>query len=199
LPQTQQLQIIQYPHPTLKRPSKPLRRVDAELHRLISEMFELMYAAEGVGLAANQVDLPYRLFVVNLESDPAAKEQECVFINPVISGRKGMQEQEEGCLSLPGLYGPVKRPEKVTINAYNLAGHEIRGEVNGLLARVIQHETDHLDGVLFIDRLSPTGQLALKQELRDLEQRFARQRERGEIPSDEEIAARLVELEKLRT
>lgn len=162
-------------------------------------MFDLMYAAEGVGLAANQVDLPYRLFVVNLEADPAAKDQECVFINPVISSRKGMQESEEGCLSIPGLYGPVKRPEKVTISAYNLAGNEIQGEVNGLLARVVQHETDHLDGVLFIDRLSPTGQLALKQELRDLEQRFVRQRERGEIPSDEEIVARLVELEKLRT
>ena len=166
---------------------------------MIREMFELMYAAEGVGLAANQVDLPYRLFVTNLVADPAAKDQECVFINPVISGRKGMHEAEEGCLSMPGLYGPVKRPEKVTINAYNLAGQEVRAEVDGLLARVVQHETDHLDGVLFIDRLSPTGQLAAKQELREFENKYARQRERGEIGSDEEILARLIELEAQRT
>ena len=119
------MRIIQYPHPTLRHVSKPLRRVDAELHRIVREMFELMYAAKGIGLAANQVDLPYRLFVLNLESDPTAKENEFVFINPVLRSRHGMVEAEEGCLSLPDLYGDVRRPERVVLNAFNLSGEEV--------------------------------------------------------------------------
>ena len=124
---------------------------------MVREMFELMYAAKGVGLAANQVDLPYRLFVINLQSDPAARDQEHVFINPVIASRKGNEEAEEGCLSLSGLYGQVKRPAKVVLNAFNLAGNEVTLPLEGLFARAAQHELDHLDGILFIDRLSPTG------------------------------------------
>jgi peptide deformylase len=183
------VQIIQYPHPTLRRVSKPLRRFDAELRRIVAEMFSLMYEAKGVGLAANQVDLPLRFFVVNLEADPAKKELERVFINPVISARKGQKEAEEGCLSLPGLYGQVARPERVTIHAYDLAGNEVREEVDGLLARVVQHETDHLDGVLFIDRLSPTGGLALKEAVGDFETIYQGRSERGELPGEKEIAA----------
>ncbi len=97
------LQIIQYPHPTLRHRSKPLRRVDAELRKIVAEMFELMYEHEGVGLAANQVDLPYRLFVVNPEGKADAGESEGVFINPVLSHGRGLEEDEEGCLSIPGV------------------------------------------------------------------------------------------------
>jgi peptide deformylase len=191
------LQIVQYPHPTLRRVAKPLRRVDAELHRLVREMFDLMYEHRGIGLAATQVDLPYRLFTINLESDPAKRDQEFVFINPVLSNRKGMAEAEEGCLSLPTLYADVKRPERVTVNAYTLGGQEINLELSGLFARAVQHEVDHLDGVLFIDRLSPTGELTVRPALEEFE--FAHRRQRGEIPDDKEIAERLAELEKLRT
>jgi peptide deformylase len=195
------LRIINYPHPTLRRPSKPLKRVDAELHKLVREMFDLMYAKEhrGVGLAANQVDLPYRLFVVNLSSDPVIKDEEHVFINPVLSQPKGSDEQEEGCLSLPGLFAPVRRPEKVIINAYDLAGQELIYELDDLFARVVQHETDHLDGVLFIDRLASTVEASIREKLVEFEQEFASRRERGEIASDAEIFARLAELEALRT
>lgn len=195
------LRIINYPHPTLRRPSKPLKRVDAELHKLVREMFELMYAKEhrGVGLAANQVDLPYRLFIVNLSADPAVKEEEHVFINPVLSQPKGGEEQEEGCLSLPGLFAPVRRPERIRINAFNLAGEEVIYELDDLFARVVQHETDHLDGVLFIDRLAPTVELSVRPKLEEFEQEFASRRQLGEIPSDEEISARLSELEAQRT
>ena len=98
------MKIISYPHPALRHKSKPLRRVDSQLHETVRSMFELMYAAKGVGLAANQIDLPIRLFVANLEGDPA-KGEELVFLNPIISHPKGPDEQEEGCLSLPGLYG----------------------------------------------------------------------------------------------
>jgi peptide deformylase len=195
------LRIINYPHPTLRRPSKPLKRVDAELHRLVREMFDVMYAKEhrGVGLAANQVDLPYRLFIVNLSSDPTIKEEEHVFINPVISQPKGGDEQEEGCLSLPGLFAPVRRPETIRVNAYNLAGQELIYDLDDLFARVVQHETDHLDGVLFIDRLASTVEASIRDNLAEFEQEFAGRRERGEIPSDEQIFARLAELEALRT
>jgi len=179
--------------------SKPLRLVDAELRKTVAEMFDLMYEARGVGLAANQVDLPYRVFVTNPEGERAAKEAEFVFINPVFRERKGMAEAEEGCLSLPGLYGMVKRPEQVEINAFNLAGEEVNYQLSGLFARIVQHEFDHLDGVLFIDRLSPTGLMALSESLAEFELQYGGQLDRGEIPSDDEVAERLVELEKLRT
>ena len=166
---------------------------------MVREMFDLMYEANGIGLAANQVDLPYRLFVINLKSDPDAKEEEHVFLNPVITSRKGNAEGEEGCLSIPGLYAQIKRPERVVLNAYNLAGEELNLELDGLFAKAVQHELDHLDGVLFIDRLSPTGAIELREALQDFEAEFTAQRERGEIPDDESIAQRLAELEKLRT
>ncbi len=193
------MQIIQYPHPTLRHVSKPLKRVDQELHAIVREMFDLMYAANGVGLAANQVDLPYRLFIINLKSDPAAKEEELVFINPVLTSRKGNAEAEEGCLSLPGLYADVKRPERAVLNAYDLAGQEVNMELEGLFSRAVQHEIDHLDGVLFIDRLSPTVAMDIKDSLVDFDVQFESARQRGEIPDDVAIARRLAELEKLRT
>ncbi len=192
------MRIIDYPHPTLRHVSRPLKRVDADLRRMVAEMFDLMYQAKGIGLAANQVDLPYRLFVVNLEADPAAKDQELVFLNPVISKRKGQKEQEEGCLSLPGLYAPVVRPETVTLQAYNLAGQEFHEEISGMLARVVQHETDHLDGVLFIDRLTEPQQVEIRDQLAEFEMMFAGRCERGELPPEKEILARLAELEQTR-
>jgi peptide deformylase len=192
------LKLIQYPHPTLRHVARPLKKIDAELRQIALEMFALMYKHRGVGLAANQVDLPYRLFVVNLEGDPA-KGEEMAFVNPVLSRRKGLAEAEEGCLSLPGLYGYVKRPEEVVLDAFSLDGKPVHLELDGLFARVVQHETDHLDGRLFIDRLNTTGALGARPILDEFEVAYAGQRERGEIPSDEAIAARLAELEKLRT
>lgn len=193
------MQIVRYPHPTLRHVSKPLVRVDAEVHRIVRQMFELMYAERGIGLAANQVDLPYRLFVLNLESDPAARAEELVFINPVLSGRKGTVEAEEGCLSLPSLFGPVKRSERVHVEAYNLRGEEVQLDLEGLMARAVQHEHDHLDGILFIDRLSPTHALEIGDRLKSFARDLERQQASGEVPDDAAIAARLIELERLRT
>ena len=140
------MQIVTYPHPTLRHKSQPIRRVDAELKAMVREMFDLMYKAQGVGLAANQVDLPLRLFVVNEKANPETGE-ELVFINPVLSRPKGNEIKEEGCLSIPETYGDVMRPEKIKVEAYNLQGELIEGELSGLLGRIVQHETDHLQRV----------------------------------------------------
>jgi peptide deformylase len=193
------LHIIHYPHPTLRHTSKPLKRVDAELREIVAEMFDLMYEHEGVGLAANQVGLPYRLFVANVEGKREAKDSEHVFINPVLSVGRGQAEDEEGCLSIPGLYAPVTRNESIKVQAYDLNGNEMEAELNGLMARIVQHETDHLDGTLFIDRLRPTQLAALRDKLEEFELAFASRLETGELPSPEQIAERLRELERLRT
>lgn len=184
------MKIVIYPHPTLRYKSKPIKRVDRPLRNIVRNMFDLMYEARGVGLAANQVDLPLRLFVVNLQADPEEGE-ELVFVNPVVSRPKGTAEHEEGCLSFPGLQCQVKRPETVWLNSFNLEGKEFDGEVDGFLARVIQHELDHLDGVLFIDRLSATGQMAAEETIEEFQLAFDGQRERREIETDPEILSRL--------
>ncbi len=189
------MEIVNYPHPALRHKSKPIRRVDAKLKETVAEMFELMYAANGIGLAANQVDLPFRLFIANLAGKKGEGE-EYVFINPVVSKPKGNEEKEEGCLSLPGLYAPVKRPERVTFNAYNLQGEELTADLDGMMARVVQHETDHLDGKMFIDRLSATHDLAVRAEIEQFEDDFLHARENNEIPSDEQVAKRLAEIEQ---
>ncbi len=189
------MRIVSYPHPTLRHKSLPVKRVDAELRELVRKMFELMYAARGVGLAANQVDLPIRLFVVNMEGKPDEGE-ELVFINPVASRPKGLEEKEEGCLSLPELYGPVVRPKQIRVNAYGLNGQELQADLKGLFARVVQHELDHLDGVLFVDRMSETNKLEVVEALDEFETEFTSQRAAGGIAGDEEIAQRCAQWEQ---
>ena len=193
------MRIVRYPHPALRHRSKPLRRVDSQLKTMIREMFDLMYEQEGIGLAGNQVALPYRMFVMNVRGDPAAKEEEYVFINPVITHAKGAVEDREGCLSFPEIFARVKRPEKIRVDAYSVDGQELSYEMDGLYARVVQHETDHLDGILFVDRLSPANELAVKEDVSALEREFLAYRQRGQIPDDGQIAARLAELEQTRT
>ena len=192
------LKVVPFPHPTLRHKSKPVRRVDAELVRMVREMFTLMYSSNGIGLAANQVDLPLRLFIVNLSAKPGEGE-ELVFINPVLSKPKGNEESEEGCLSFPELYGPVTRPKQITVQAYNLKGEEIRASLNGMLARVVQHEYDHLDGVLFVDRMSPTARAQVQPTLDEFELSFRALRQTGAMPDDAAIASRLAELEQRYT
>ncbi len=186
------LNIVNYPHPTLRHKSKPVQNVDQALRDMVRKMFELMYEANGVGLAANQVDLPLRLFVLNLTADPNEGE-ELVIINPVLSRPHGNEEKEEGCLSLPGVYGNVVRPAKIRLNAFTMDGDEIDQELSGLMARVVQHETDHLDGVLFVDRLSPSAKLEVESELDEFRLQFQSTRRR--LPSDVEIRERLRRLE----
>ena len=186
------MQIITYPHYTLRYKSQPLTRVDAALRKLVAEMFDLMYEANGVGLAGNQVDLPLRLFVVNMAAEPGEGE-ELVFINPVLSQPKGNEEGDEGCLSLPGLYGKVVRAKQIHVQAYNLRGEEFNADLDGLFARVVQHEHDHLDGVLFTDRMTTAGKLAIRESLEEFELEQKSLRDLGQLESDQEIEQHLDE------
>ncbi len=193
------LKIIHYPHPTLRRVSKPLKRVDKELRAMVAEMIDLMYEHEGVGLAANQVDLPYRLFVMNPTGNSQQPEAERVFINPVLTGGKGSADREEGCLSLPGVHAPVSRHTKIRITGFDLAGNEIVDDLEAFDARVVQHEVDHLDGTMFTDRLSPTELAEVRYLLDEFEVAWESQLVTGDAPSEATIAKRWETLEKLRT
>ncbi|QDT04392.1 Peptide deformylase [Rubripirellula lacrimiformis] len=185
-----QLSIIPHPHPTLRTRSKPIRRVDRDLRAIVDQMLDLMYEANGVGLAANQVDLPIRLFVVNPAGERGDGE-ELILINPELQRPKGNETAQEGCLSLPGLYGQVKRPKSIRLSAFDLKGNPIERTVDGFLARILQHENDHLDGVMFYDRMSDEGRRDLEDGLAELETDFRSKQQSGGIPSDEELVKRL--------
>lgn len=189
------MEIIPYPHPTLRHKSKPLKRVNKQLKSLVEQMFPLMYEAKGVGLAANQVDLPFQLFIVNEKADPDEGE-ELVFINPVIQKPKGREEKEEGCLSIPGIYENVARPTQVHVTAFGLDGTPIDMTVDGMLARIIQHEYDHVHGTLFIDRIAESTYKQIDGLLEEFEIDFKAGQESGKYGSDEEIAERLKSLEE---
>ncbi|MCC7419733.1 MAG: peptide deformylase [Planctomycetaceae bacterium] len=189
------MQIVHYPHPALRWKSKPIVAIDAALRNVVDEMFKLMYSTKGIGLAANQVALPYRLFVVNVTGESDEKDQEFVFINPEIVRKKGSEEGEEGCLSIPDLYLPVRRAEQIVVRAFDLTGEEFEMKLDELPARVIQHEYDHLDGVLFTDRVSNEAKLEAAPVLADFEARFRKAQSALEIPPDAELKRRLEELE----
>ena len=189
------MQIIHYPHPTLRHKSKPVKRVDAELRAMIGEMFELMYEARGIGLAANQVGLPLRLFIMNL-AGAKGEGEEYVFINPTISRSTGTDEAEEGCLSLPGVYGPVMRPAEIVFSAYMPNGEKFEQKVDGMFARCVQHETDHLDGVMFTDRMDEDSLYDVQQQIDQFELTFERLRSEGKLPTDEQIVKFQDEMEQ---
>jgi peptide deformylase len=188
------LQVITVPHPALRHLSKPVRRVDRRLKAMVEEMFELMYASQGVGLAANQVNLPFRIFVVN-EAGERGLAEERVFVNPVIDQPKGRDEAEEGCLSIPGVYGNVIRPARIRVVAWDLVGQQFDQVVEGRLARIIQHEHDHLQGVLFPDRMSDAARAAIEPELELFEQEFARLVQRDSSLDTAAVRRHLAELE----
>lgn len=184
------LELVEYPHPALMRKAKPLARIDEGVHEAVEQMFDIMYEAQGVGLAANQVALPYRLFIVNTAGRRGAGE-ELVFLNPSLSRPRGTAIQEEGCLSLPGLRMDVRRPEKVVLDAWSLDGEPIHLDLDGFLARVVQHEFDHLEGRLFTDRLPEAAAIEARRALESLRDMFVGKQSRGELPPHEAMVARL--------
>jgi len=157
------LEILEYPDPRLRTIAKPVKQVDAKIQSLIDDMFETMYDAPGIGLAATQVDQHIQLIVMDLSED---KSEPHVFINPEISVLEGEPEKmQEGCLSVPGFYEDVERIEHVLIKALDRNGEAFEMEATGLLAVCIQHEMDHLNGKLFVDYLSSLKRNRIKKKL----------------------------------
>jgi len=190
------MEIVKYGHPCLRRKSTPLTEISPELKATVKQMFALMYEARGIGLAANQVGLPFRFFIVNPTADPEETDEEMVFINPEIIRKKGSVEGEEGCLSLPELYGQVPRAEEIIVEAFDLEGQGFEMECSDLMARVVQHENDHLDGVLFIDRMDESELPQVQPQIDDFQKEHQRKQNEGKLPGDDEINAQLDELQK---
>jgi peptide deformylase len=184
------MKIVKYPHPALRREARPLTVIDKKIRLQAGQMLDLMYESHGLGLASNQVALPFQLLVMNLMADPQQRQHERVLINPIILERKGSIEGEEGCLSFPGLYQKVRRAKTVKFRAYNLSGETVEETVAELEARIVQHEVDHLQGVLFIDKMGAIAKLASRATLKEFEAEFRKLQDRGDVPPD-------VELEKM--
>src|SRR5205085_12399011 len=149
-----------YPDPLLRRPAEPVVAFDDELQAVVAGMFERMRKSNGVGLAAPQVGLKRRILVLNPTGEP---QDDLPLINPVIVERSGpLTLFEEGCLSFPGIYAEIKRPARCRVQAFTAAGAPIDAQYDEFVARIVQHEFDHLEGVLLVDRMSPTDKLANK-------------------------------------
>lgn len=156
------LNILIFPDSRLRTKAQPIEQVDDEVRQLASDMLETMYDAAGIGLAATQVDVHRRLLVADVSADGS---EALVLINPEIVEKQGEQLHDEGCLSVPGIYAQVARAEKIRVSALNLDGERFETEADGLLAICIQHEMDHLNGVLFVDYLSPLKKRLVRKKL----------------------------------
>ena len=166
------MKLVYYPDPRLRESAKKVGKADAALREAVPKMFEIMYQARGIGLAGPQVGLGRRIVVANLEADPEKKEGEQVFLDPEILDRAGEMKEEEGCLSLPGMVAQIKRSEKLTVRYRDLDGNEITREVEGLEAKLFQHEIDHLDGILIVDKMGPADKKQWAGLLKELEEDF---------------------------
>ncbi|MBK6590881.1 MAG: peptide deformylase [Acidobacteria bacterium] len=163
------LPIVHYPEPVLLTVGKPVDVFDAELERLVADMFVTMEDARAVGLAAPQVGVGRRLFVMDTPEDEDNERQRHVLINPEIIHVEGEQVGDEGCLSFPGLYQVVKREMRVIARAQNIKGEQIEIDVKDLAARCILHENDHCDGIVFLDRMTPLKSQFAKRKIKTLQ------------------------------
>lgn len=164
------LKIILYPDPRLKKVSAPVTAFDDDLKQLAVRMFELMRASRGVGLAAPQVGINLRMFVMNPTGEP---QDDRVYVNPVLSEATGSEEAEEGCLSLPDIHVNVDRSRTMRIQAQDLEGNPIEQVETGYLARIWQHETDHLNGTMLTDRMGAVARMTNRRVLKELEEKYA--------------------------
>jgi peptide deformylase len=191
------LKLVHYPHPALRRPAKPLPAIDKDVVLVAGRMLEIMYEHHGLGLAAPQVAWPFQMTVLNAAGDPEQKEHELVLINPVILEKKGSIEGDEGCLSFPGLFQKVRRAKAVKVMAYNLQGQAVEiTSGSDLHSRLLQHEIDHLHGILYIDKMGTLARIASRGALRELEVTYRKAQERGEIPPNADIEQMLKDLEE---
>jgi peptide deformylase len=171
------LTILEYPDPRLRTRARPVEQFDAALGRLIDDMFETMYEAKGIGLAATQVDVHRRLIVMDLSAD---RSEPLVFINPEILDREGETKTEEGCLSVPGIFDDVQRAARVRLRAQDRAGTVSERDLDAVVSVCVQHEMDHLEGKLFVDYLSDLKRDRIRKKLeRERKERAATQQRDG--------------------
>jgi len=169
-----QLAILEYPDPRLRTKAEPVTVFDAALKQQVADMFETMYAAPGIGLAATQVNWHHRLLVVDISEE---KNQPLVLINPEILAREGEATGEEGCLSVPGIYDDVPRAARIRVKAQDVQGRHFERDLDGMLAVCVQHEMDHLEGKLFVDYLSELKRQRIRKKLdKDRRERGAKPR-----------------------
>lgn len=169
------LKVLRFPAPELRKIAVSVSDVNAKINTLIDDMFETMYAHEGVGLAATQVNIHQRIFVADCTSKDEAPKP-LVFINPeIVSVSESKKTHQEGCLSIPESYADIERPEFCTVRALDREGNEFELACDGLLAVCVQHEIDHLDGKLFIDYLSPIKRNQVREKMKKYEKRLARE------------------------
>ena len=167
----EQLRIVLHPDPVLRKKAKPVDPIDTTVQVVAEKMLQLMHEAPGVGLAAPQVGLSWRMFVANASPDQNPAEDR-VFVNPTLSeAGSEVEPYEEGCLSLPDIRADIRRPKQITITAQDLDGQTFSLTSDQLPARVWQHEYDHLEGVLILDRMSPIDRMANRRALRELERK----------------------------
>jgi len=160
------LEILKFPDPRLRATALAVERVDDAVRGVVDDMFETMYAAQGIGLAAVQVNIARRIVVIDLSEE---RDQPMCLINPEILDREGEEQMDEGCLSVPGFYETVTRAERVTLRALDRAGEPFELQADGLLAVCIQHEIDHLDGKLFVDYLSNLKRQRIRKKLEKMQ------------------------------
>ena len=164
------LEILQYPDSRLAIPAQRVEKIDAATRKLLEDMIETMYAAPGVGLAAGQVDVHRQIIVIDVSEDRSDLR---VFINPEVTRREGLVVNQEGCLSVPGIYDNVERAESVTVTALDRNGARFTLNASGLLAACIQHEMDHLQGRMFVERLSDLKQNRIRAKLKKRQRKAA--------------------------
>ena len=182
------MKILNYPHPILRSKADPVTTITREMSIQAGRMLELMYEHEGLGLAGPQVGLPFQMLVMNFKGKAEEKEAECIAINPVIVNMQGSQiNDREGCLSFPNVFSNVRRYKSVRVQAYNLKGELFEMACSDLPARLWQHEVDHLQGNLFIDKLGPIGKMNTRKQIEEFIEQFAKDKQRGDLPPEMEM------------
>ena len=177
------VELVYYPDPRLRDVARPVETIDDELRELVPKMFQVMYRAHGIGLAGPQVGAGRRIVVANMAADPARKEEEQVFVDPVILESTGDVREEEGCLSLPGMVVQIQRADHVLVRYRDLEGNDVQRPAEALEAKLFQHEIDHLDGILIVDKMTAADKKQWASLLKELEQDFKDKRKpRGKGP-----------------
>ena len=172
-----QYQVVHYPEPVLRKRAEEVPEVDDAVRDTVAAMFQTMYEDKGVGLAAPQVGLRIRILVLNQTGDPEEKAEELALVNPTLVDRGGpATRMDEGCLSFPGIYAEVERPDRCTVRYLDLEGNQVEREFEGFPSRIVQHEYDHLEGVLLVDRMSPAEKVRNKAALEELVDDYKRRR-----------------------